>query len=273
MTIARLTQGQSEYTRHKQDGLKSLLHINMRIVKSCLSRYWKPGMPQLSYFHFDLNSGSGYNEEEKIIGSPLVFLQTATVEQINYRACFCDIRRDSCEALVERVSHNEKAYVFWGDNKSFIEMIPEIIKLKPKTEDCIRGESPKFAMGSVYVDPNGPSGLMIDELATLFKTCERLDLIINLSATGLKRTKSFSWSMRVSELMSKINKKNWVVRQMYGPWQWTLLLGSNFDRVPSWKAKGFVLTNSPEGQDILNRMDMTADEYDEFSKERQGVML
>ena len=273
MTISRLAQGQSDYTRHKQEGLKSLLHINMRIVKPCLSRYWKPGMPKLSYFHFDLNAGSGYNEEEKIIGSPLVFLQTATAEQINYRAFFCDISRESCESLIGRVSHNEGAYVFWGDNRSFVEMIPEIIKLKPKTEECSRGENPRLAMGSVYVDPNGPSGLMVDELATLFKTCERLDLIINLSATGLKRTKSFSWSMRVSELMEKINKKKWVVRQIYGAWQWTILLGSNFDKTPSWKAKGFVPVDSHEGQDILNRMDMTADEYAEFSKERQGVML
>jgi hypothetical protein len=273
MTIDRLAQGQSDYTRHKQEGLKSLLHINMRRVKPFMTKCLKSGMPQFPYFRFDLNSGSGYNDEEKVVGSPLVFLQTALAEQINYRAFFCDINRDSCEELVGRVGHNEKAYVFWGDNRSFVEMIPEIIKLKPKSENCNRGESPKFAMGSVYVDPNGPSGLMVDELKELFDVCERLDLIINLSATGLKRTKSLSWSMRVSELMSKINKKQWVVRQIYGAWQWTLLFGSNLDKPLSWKAKGFVPVNSYEGQDILNRMDMTADEYQEFSKERQGVML
>ena len=273
MTIDRVAQGQSDYTKHKQDGLKSLLHVNMRIVKPSLSRCWKPGMPNLSYFHFDLNAGSGYNETEGVVGSPLVFLNTATAEQINYRAFFCDINKESCEKLLGRISHNEKAYVFWGDNRSFSEMIPDIIRLKPESENCVTGENPRFAMGSVYVDPNGPSGLMVDEMASLFRLCDRLDLIVNLSATGLKRSKSASWSMTVSELMGKIRKKHWVVRKFYGPWQWTLLLGSNFDKVPSWKAKGFVLAESPEGIDTLNRMDMTADEYREFSSFRQVEML
>ena len=149
-------QGQSDLaTEAKVRGLSYALAINLRIYAQ------KFAATKFRYWHFDLNAGSGFNDQVGCIGSPLTFLaQAAQIGVERYFAGFCDIDADRVKALLSRpeVSNDERAFVFHGDNAALVGAIPSII--------ADRGERVEYALGTVVSDDNA-TGVPVAELAKL----------------------------------------------------------------------------------------------------------
>ena len=98
MTEEMVTQGQGVTTEFKERGLQAAFTINLKVFNGLNARYnnaWR-------YFHFDLNCGSGINEEVGCIGSPIAFINAA--EQTgcqSYFAGFCDTNETALAKLLK----------------------------------------------------------------------------------------------------------------------------------------------------------------------------
>jgi hypothetical protein len=255
----KLTQGQSKIgTEDKQRGLSSAFKINLQIFKKTASRVsWKP----VRYQHFDLNCGTGYNDEADCIGSPVAFVEMANTMGINnFNAYFCDRDEKSLKTLMqnEAVRRNECDF-FWGDNRSLIPSIPNLIKHSSKNESLDK------VMGTVLSDPNG-ADVPVDELAWLNKKCEKIDIVINWASRAYKlhRTSPNSSSRgTLKDCIDRIGKKYWLIGRPRGNFAFTLLIGRNFE-VGDHKSLGLYRLDSDIGQMYFDQLNFT-------EKERQAA--
>jgi hypothetical protein len=237
-TLAR--QGQSRDTEFKERGLEAAFTINLRVF------YAKFGARH-PYWHFDLNSGSGINEDVGCIGSPLAFLRAAAqFESLRYMAGFCDTDAQALRSLMARpgISGNRAAFCFHGRNASLIQAIPRIVSTY--------NDKPQFATGLVLSDPNGFE-TPIDELAWLSQQCPRLDVAIHWNSRVRRLYRGHDWHfVDIDEAIAQINKRHWLIRKPMGSHQWTVLIGRN-TRIGEHRTMGFYHLDSDMGRHILSR--------------------
>lgn len=236
-------QGQSDTTEFKQRGLQAAFEVNLRVFGNGFERKGYP----FTYFHFDLNCGSGLNEQFSCIGSPLAFVQAAERTGVeSYFAGFCDINPQHLGELMGRdsITGNTRCFTFHGSNASLIEAIPEIIRA--------RGENPKHALGMVLSDPNG-SDVPLDQMEWLASECPKLDFVVNWNSTQFKRDRGAFGDTRptLTSALDRLNKRHWLIRKPAGVWQWTLLIGRNM-RIGGQPSLGFYPLDSEIGQDIYD---------------------
>lgn len=244
-----LTQGQGDSTEWKERGLGAAFYINLTISKK---------MEWSTYYHFDLNSGSGHNEEIGCIGSPLAFLQA--VKETSHKkvqAHFVDKNKESVKKLIPKIDKNW--FCHFGDNASFVSVIPEIIKDKPQ-----------FAIGSILCDPNGTQ-IPFYELSKLLAKYMRLDIIINWSATSFLRTRKSSIcktdNPSISDLPELFNKKYWLIRKPQSKHKFLLLVGRNI-KVQPHNNLHFYDMESTQGKQIVYECDNTrAERFYSIQKE------
>jgi hypothetical protein len=245
MTKKIVAQGQGNSTEFKERGLQSAFKINMNVFNGVKAKHaygvnWR-------YFHFDLNSGSGINQDVGCIGSPLAFLEAARLSECdNYLAGFCDTNEQALAELLKRpgIHQNPSCFCFHGDNSSLIEAIPSIIS---------NSEKPKHAMGMVLSDPNG-ADIPFDGLEWLSKETPKIDFCLNWNSTQFKRNRGAFGDHRptMEEAIDRLNKGHWLIRQPMGRWQWTLLIGRN-TKIGEHPALGFYHLDSSKGQEIFRR--------------------
>jgi len=244
MATRRHAQGQSELaTEAKERGFSAALAINFTVFQSITN------VPHASYQHFDLNAGCGMNDKVGVIGSPLVFQYEAIARGLRrYDAYFCDHSIDAITELSGRImpTATGRMHVIHADNAEFCEHIPRLIHES--------GEREKYALGSIFIDPNGAS-IPIDAVANVARLCPRLDVFICLAATALKRAAGYQVPS-ILDILHKIPKHHWLIRTPIGKWQWTMLLGRNF-AVGEHRALGFYDLNSEPGREILAKCHLT----------------
>lgn len=239
-TVSVPKQGQSASTEYKERGLQAAFTINLRVFASKFSDRYR-------YWHFDLNSGSGYNEKVGCIGSPIAFLNAVSqFEKVRYFAGFCDINESALKELGGRdaVAGNRNVYRFHGNNASLIDAIPYLINAEK--------ESTKHAMGMVLSDPNGYE-TPIEQLAALAKECQSLDISLHWNSRIRKLYRGQGWQfVDIDEAISQVGKRHWLIREPLGANQWTVLIGRNV-RIGDHRALGYHHLESKRGQDILRR--------------------
>lgn len=238
-------QGQSgDATEIKQRGLSFAYRIGLKVAAK---------FPQFRYFNFDLNAGSGFNDDAGCIGSPLTFLSEARVAGCErYFAGFCDRDEAAVRELLARLRDQRCCRVFHGDNAEFLDMVPDIIRL------C--GERERYAIGSVLSDPNG-ADVPIEGIAELARICPRIDIIFHWNSTITKRLRYGVKPEQITleDVPHQVAKDHWLIREPSGPHQFTLLIGRNF-RTGDWPSMGFHHLDSPRGQSILERCSVSTRE-------------
>ena len=237
-------QGQSDVTEWKVRGISAACAVSLRIFHHKWGARYR-------YLHFDLHAGCGINEQVGCIGSPLAFLGQARVDGVNnYGAHFCEIDDGRVRQLLAQpqVSGDSRVAVHHGDNRFLLPAIPRIIR------DYYH-ENPAVAQGTVLADPNNHN-MPIDELAELARECPRLDLIINWPACAAKRA---GRKTALNDLLSRLGRKHWLIRELVGPWEFTLLVGRNF-YTGDHKTLGFYQLSSLKGQHILATAITTKDD-------------
>lgn len=242
-------QGQSLATIDKERRIGAALSVSMKIASAKFAnkgyRFW----------HFDANSGSGWNEMVGVPGSPLVFWQIA-------RAClrglqpapfFCDIDPVAIGELKKRLDGSgDRSSLLPGDNQEAIEVFAEVIRRS--------GERSKFVVGSVLIDPNGyfyrdanGFGAPVEAIQWFTREFPRIDLLLNLNVRTYQLQHAQRHAVRSPrELLGALNKTHWLVGRAYvGHARFLLAVGRNMD-AGDHRAIGLHRLGSPEGQLILN---------------------
>lgn len=240
MTEKVYKQGQSDATEFKERGLEAAFAINTRIFKSKFG-------DRFTYWHFDLNCGSGVNEKIGCIGSPVAFVRAIqNVGCSRYFAGFCDINADALKSLsdAEGVKGNDQCFLFHGNNASLVEAIPDLIGSRERAHR---------AVGMVLADPNGFE-VPLDELASLSSKCPGIDVAIhwNSRIRVLLHRGHGRDIVDIDDAISMLGKQHWLIRKPIGSWKWTVLIGRNV-RVGEHKTLGFYHLDSEMGQDIMAR--------------------
>jgi len=89
-------------------------------------------------------------------------------------------------------------------------------------------------------------------------------VLFNFSAANIKRTLKCSLTKEnrnLRELFSVVNKTHWLIREPYYKHQWSFLLGTNWASFPAYKSIGLYSIDSKEGQEILEKLIYTKEEY------------
>jgi hypothetical protein len=234
-------------------------------------------------FHWvDLNAGPGWYGPQypdgPFSGSPLVALEAAATREFYFRGIACEQDPEVLGALCmslktvgglcphgpingARVFHSSGWQRFYRVfDQSYAQAWPAILAQlqswqRPWPET-------RHAFGAIYSDENGtvpPFALLAQAAAALPK----MDLIIYVSATNIKRIlKAGAQGVtgRLDEMMARIQKKYWLIREPKEKHQWTFLIGTNMKRFPEFAKEGIYHLTSPMGLTFANRLFYTAEE-------------
>ncbi len=245
--------GVSEYTDLKQQIFRELLKMHIRIVKGILSRNeW----PDQRYWYIDLTAGPGKYDGH--VGSPVIFHEEIEKAGMPYSAILFEREQKFHESLGKYFEEMKNSGQVTGE----VEIVHKPYQEGKKDTNFKR---PRY--GLVYIDPSGdmPDFDYLGDISR-YKANQYMDFLINISATNVKRIRKSpdtDFSENLMELLGKLDKKHWLVREPYAKHQWTMLIGTNWDAFPKFKGRRFFRTNEPDGRDILQRLSMTTSEYEE----------
>lgn len=164
-------QGQSLSTIDKERQIAGMIAVNMRIVRA--------KCPRDSYFHVDLNAGTGWNDEFGVPGTPMVFVQLAE-EYLpgRWNAVFFEVDAGRARELSNRFRGIPRIHIEEADNRSFVQWTRYLSR---------------WQLGSVLADPNGylyrgadGMGCPIVEMAEFFTRFPRMDLFANINLRHYK---------------------------------------------------------------------------------------
>lgn len=259
-------QGQGRHTANKIAGIGALLTQNMSVVRRAIG--------SSSYFHFDLNAGSGFNDIADCIGSPLAFRQSAMKAGMDHAYCFCCECDVDAAILLQRRTHDDsRTFVTIGRNQDFVEEIPDIIRSY--------GVEPRAAFGSVLIDPNDHrrDAIPYDGLRLLADRCPRIDTIFHFPQLAMKRImagiakgtcpeSAAEDCLDVDDLPEVIGKRHLWIRQSPELGNFAIVVGRNTDNVNDDKKTGLARWESDFGVWYRERCQMKVEEADRRHKER-----
>ncbi|MBT3367770.1 MAG: three-Cys-motif partner protein TcmP [Nitrospina sp.] len=235
--------GCSRDTILKQNNLRTILKTHFAICKSIMATKYYANK---TYQWFDLTAGDGLNPEDGTSGSALIFYEEAILANIIFNAVFIDKSEQNCKLLTERLPERKDITIICGDHK---DIMPKFMSNRKQ-----------FNLGFVYMDGNGIPNFNILSKISESNWFKNIDLLINCPATAIKRSRSNK--PYLSENIKSINKKDWVIRTPAGPWQWSLLIGSNWHNFPAWKKHDFYKITSDTGQMVFNVLNKSKRERD-----------
>jgi len=245
--------GQSlDATIDKERCLGAALAISMKIAAA------KFGGRGYAYWHFDANAGSGHNDVADVPGSPVVF-HVAADQHLNgmrRHAFFCDLNSDALLHLESRLAPwRALSRLHLYDNERCLDIFAE----------CIRqsGEQPRYALGSVIVDPNGywyrnkdGHGPPTKSLIRFAQEFPRIDIVLNLNARTFRLQRAQGHPvLSPRDVLGRLNKSNWLIRRTcYGGDDWLLAVGRNV-KTGDHRRIGFHKLESAEGHAIMTMIE------------------
>lgn len=238
MTVHENGYGESEETRYKLEQLRGLIKMHVGI---CAGQAWCR-----DYRYIDMNAGPGIMDVSKQSGSPLIFLETAShAPSLPYHALMVEKDAGYVDQLRERVRLFPHVTVAHGDHAAIVPTYVSGLSGKPT--------------GLIFHDPKGVPSFETLAQVTRMAQAQRMDILIYMSATNLKRPNG--WKARrgrpdttLKEGIGTIGKTTWLIRRPRTNKCWTFIIGSNWTDFPTWKRAGFVRLDSAEGQAILEQL-------------------
>jgi hypothetical protein len=165
---------------------------------------------------------------------------------------FCDHNPEYMRELQRRLGAvRDKSVLLQGDNQEAIEVFAECIR---------RAERPKYAIGSILIDPNGyfyrnqaGDGAPVDAVKWFSREFPRIDLILNLNIRTYQMQTAHGHAVEAPrEVLRSLNKAHWLVGQTHTAGRRFLLaIGRNMP-TGDHRALGLYRLESPQGQWIMN---------------------
>jgi three-Cys-motif partner protein len=236
--------GQSNATHTKQWRFTKIIQQHLA---TCGAIFAKHSWTSDCYQYIDANAGCGHNEAVGCEGSPIIFLREAQEKGILYAAHLVEIDPQNAMLLQATVARWNSHEVIIGDNR---EIVPDLV-----------ADLPANSYGLLYTDPNGVPDFDLLAEVSQHPRLKRVDILIRYAASAVKRNKHIT-GKRMLDYLRMIRKQHWIVCEVdhSDKWQWTFLLGMNWDGLRVMKQYGFHYAHSPEGQAIIERLNYTNDE-------------
>lgn len=212
-----------------------------------------------TYVYVDLTAGPGVypGKTGTITGSPLLAIENMVEEVEDWRAWLCE--RDPVSAQIL-----ESGLAMCGDQITRrARVIPaghEEAAERISVDLALIGRSGQV-LGLIYADPNGT--LMNEEIETavkLSKVAPKLDILLHLSATTIKRCRTVFGYPSLVERLKRVGKSKLLIREPDTSHQWTFCLLTDAPKLPEWKARRFYDSASPQGAAILERLNLPTGE-------------
>lgn len=254
--------GYGEFTGVKIEHLSKILAMHIAITQAVIKKHASYYEPE--YRYVDLTAGKGSTPDGNM-GSPIVFLEKTSGEkfEIPFRADLIERESVNIEELKKSVqahpmgtSQQGRVHFHQGEYEN---VIPQLFRSKKD-----------FELGLVYVDPSGdlPN---FKSLAHISEMRPRMELLLYISATNVKR--QFQQTQKfLSDFLIETGKQNWLIRKPVkgDSHQWTFLLGSNSDLFKPYRSiqSYFYLLNSPEGQQVFEKMNLSQEQRFEQKQPR-----
>jgi len=147
-------------------------------------------LPDRPYWHLDMHAGCGWNDKADCPGSPIIAIEELNRSGKSYTALFCERERALCEQLRGRLAFatheamgsSANAGTTCQDNRGALHDFADLIA---------GGDDPRFAMGSVFIDPNGfkEEDVPLDALRGFFAVHRRIDIILNVNVSLFARVR------------------------------------------------------------------------------------
>jgi hypothetical protein len=250
MPITKTGIGHSSATIDKQIGLSAILQQHFSIVTAVMNKHtWI----ERTFFYIDAYAGDGFNAEENVDGSPLIFRKNSSILRNGFKAYFIDEVTANINKL-RSYGWPSQYELLSGDNAM---LVPQLIKNISKI--C----AVKKMLGLIYCDPNTIPDISM--LKTVSTYMPKMDILIRMNVTAGKRG-----STRIENLISSIGKKVWIIRgpQSSDHWQWSFLLGTDYVNFKPWSKKGFHRLDSKKGYELFNKLN-----YTEKEKKDLGIRI
>lgn len=237
----------SDYTPKKQEDFKNILSLHMKV---CSKIFDNPQIVNRTYYYLDVFAGPGkYNSCSD--GSPLIFKNLIERYDLDYRADFFELDIDSAEILKERLGL--VGNVSQGNSQNLIKKVH-----KSDTQ-----------YGMAYLDPFGEGLYEMSFNIMDFLACAlpKVDIVLSIACTSIKRARGAGFTDEyIINMLNRIPKKHWIIRELYGKWHWTFLIGTNWPNWAEWANKGFYNLNSEDGREILRIANFSKKEDAEIDK-------
>lgn len=253
---ATSSQGQGGATWLKERGFGAAFRVSLGLANA-------PDVRRYPYWHIDLHSGSGTNENVGCDGSPIVFLNEyeRSPRPGPLRAFFCDADAQRLHGLAARVGG--AAFCFNCDNGEILPVVSEAIAAAERR--------PWKSVGSIVIDPNGYLDESTVPYAALREFCvkhPRMDLMLNLNvrvykmSKGLQRKGQHGWQSkllpRVDQFGELFCRKHWLISDVRRPGgdSFVMLIGRNM-RTGDHRALGFHHLESARGRDNVDEIEFS----------------
>ncbi len=230
--------GYGDFTDLKYQHFAQILSMHVEIVKAVLRKY--PDWLNPIYSYIDGTAGPGVFDN--YMGSPLIFLETAHNAQLPYAADFIEININSAVQLAHHLPEHagRSVKIHCQDYVEFIDGL-----------DVVGNQ-----LGLLFIDPSGepPDFRALGKFA---KLRPRMEILLYLSATNLKRVKQYRSYANLSECLNRVGKRNWYVRKPLrnDKHQWTFLMGTGTNKVVlEIKRIGFYDWKSDEAERFWERL-------------------
>jgi len=256
--------GYGEYTGIKIEHLSKILAMHMAITQAVIKKH--PSYFESKYHYIDLTAGKGKTPDGNP-GSPIIFLDKASDSKftISFYADLIEREEQNVSELKEAVfahpMNSSKQGKITFHNNDYEVTIPKLLVAKNEAQ-----------LGLVYVDPTGTKDLPdIDTLALLSSMRPKMEILFYISATSVKR--QFQQTNKfLADYLTATGKQHWLIRKPFkgDNHQWTFLLGSNSDLFKPYRSiqRYFYILDSPEGQQVFEKMNLSEDQRFEQKQPR-----
>lgn len=239
-------------TKPKEDDFRGIIRMHTTLCKGILAR-----SSSRPYLYVDLFAGPGWipDGDDRFEGSPLI-AQTAMLDAgFPYQSIHFEQDPETAGQL-RKALWEPRSMLWYPDPDSELVYAERCQEGFARWLDANGRQQDRF--GLVYADP------ISDEIphALLNKAADllpRVDLLSYVAATQYKRRRGVdSDRPYLADHIRAVRKKVVLIREPIGAWQFTFILWSNWVDFPQWTKRGFYRLDSARGDQILDKLNLTA---------------